>query len=200
MPDPADPARQIPSDTYATVQLGPDGKPTVALSFWCPGAATPLPDAGAIRDQVVKLLPVVPVGIVTGHLSLVNIQEIVWTPTPVTTDLGRITVVGTPVHIRLTFDHTTWDYGDGSPVETSTVPGKAYNPKLPCATKQCPDYLGHTYTSTGPMTIRMTPTWTGQYSLDDTTWTTITGGPLTGQTATADITLKQARAVLVPTN
>ena len=28
----------------------------------------------------------------------------------------------------------------------------------------------------------------------------ITGGPLTGRTATADITLKQARAVLVPTN
>jgi hypothetical protein len=197
MTDPANPTTPaVATDTFATLSQAQGGTWTLA-SLWCPTKATPIPDAGAIRDQVIKLLPTIPVGIVTGHLSLVNVQEILWTPTDASRDLGAIHVIGQPVRVRLTFDHADWDFGDSS-TASSDQPGKVYHPDIPCATGQCPDYFGHTYTTTGPMKITMTATWAGQYSLDNGAhWTTITGGPLTGPTSTTTITVKQARAELI---
>jgi hypothetical protein len=197
MTDPTDPTKQIPTDTYATMQKAADGTWSIVASFWCPSNATPMPDAGAIRDQVIKLLPAVPVGVIHPHLSLVNVQEILWAPTTATKDLGTVTVITTPVRVKLAFEHADWDFGDNT-TATTTQPGKIYHPEDPCPTAQCPDYFGHTYTNTGPKTITLTITWTGQYSTNNgQTWTTITGGPLTSPTTTATITLHQARAVLI---
>jgi hypothetical protein len=200
MADPTNPTMRIATDTYATLQQDASGAWTV-VSFWCPSQAKPIPDAGAVRDQVVRLLPKIPIGIVAGHLSLVNVQEILWTPTAKTRELGTVSVVGQPVRVRITFAEADWDFGDGA-ATTTDQPGKVYHPDVPCATAQCPDYLGHTYRTTGPMTIRMTVHWNGQYSLDSgATWTAITGGDLPGQTSAAAIIVKQARAMLInPTN
>jgi len=129
---------------------------------------------------------------------LVNVQEILWAPTTPQRDLGTVSVVGQPVTLRVTAEQAAWDFGDGS-TDTTTDLGKPYDHTHPCATKQCPDYYGHTYTTRGPQTITLTMTWTGQYSLDHgTTWTTIAGGPLTGAAATATITTKEARTILIP--
>jgi hypothetical protein len=149
-----------------------------------------------VREQIVKRLPAIPVGMLK-HLSLVNVEDLMWTPTPAVRDLGTITVIGQPVRVRLDFDHADWSFGDNTTAQPDT-PGKVYDPAAPCATKQCPDYFGHTYLTRGPRTITMTINWKAQYSLNNgTTWTTITGGPIPGPTTNTTITVKEAYTILI---
>jgi hypothetical protein len=184
-------------ETFATLQQDPKTKAWTLLSTWCPSAANPIPDAQALREQAVRLLPKVAVGWINPHLSLVNVEEIFWIPTTTQRDLGPVTVVGQAVRLRVQFDNVAWDFGDAS-TDTSTTLGKPYDQSNPCATKQCPGYFGHTYLTRGPRTVSMTVSWTGQYSLDGgTTWTTIAGGPITGTPSTATFTVKEAYTILI---
>jgi hypothetical protein len=174
----------------------------INLGFWCPQSTAPLPAAGpdvaAIRDRVVRLLPRV-AAVTTGPNTLVNIQTLLWADTAEQRSLGRVTVVGQPVWLRLAFDHAVWDFGDGSRA-SSAVPGKAYDAVGdPCRTVSCPDYFGHTYTRTGAMTVRVQVAWRASYSLDGQNYQPVDDAPITGPAGTAQIHVRQARGILVST-
>jgi hypothetical protein len=147
---------------------------------------------------VVRLLPRV-AAVTTGPNTLVNIQTLLWADTAEQRSLGRVTVVGQPVWLRLAFDHAVWDFGDGSRA-SSAVPGKAYDAVGdPCRTVSCPDYFGHTYTRTGAMTVRVQVAWRASYSLDGQNYQPVDDAPITGPAGTAQIHVRQARGILVST-
>jgi hypothetical protein len=186
---------------YAYQQFDPKTRTWITLSIWCPSTqsatAPPVVTAAAIHEQVLRLLPTAAIA-TTGAHTLVNIQTILWADTSATQYLGPVDIVGQTVHLRLDFDHARWDYGDGS-TGSAPTPGKAYdNDADPCATKQCPDYGGHTYTTTGTKTIRLTVYWRASYSLDGTAYLPVDDQPIGGPTTTHPIIVRQARAVLVP--
>lgn len=168
------------------------------LSFWCPHSAapTPVPTAGDIRDQAIRLLPHVHIK-TTAPNTLVNIQTIYWADTATHRDLGTVTVVGQPVQLKIAFDHADWNFGDGHSDRTST-PGTAYDKSAnPCDTKQCSGYYGHTYTTTGHLNASVQISWNATYSLDGGAHWASVGPPLTGPTETVPIRVRQTHVVLV---
>jgi hypothetical protein len=172
----------------------------VTLSYWCPQHQDPstAPTATDIRDQAIRLLPHVPAE-TTAPNTLVNIQTLLWAATDPHRNLGRIQILGQPVWIHLDFDHADWNFGDGH-TDHTTTPGKTYDPTHDrCTTVNCPDYYGHTYRTTGEMTITVTITWHATYSLDGTHYTPVDTTPITGPAATVHIRARQARAQLVDT-
>jgi hypothetical protein len=181
----------------AFATLAQQGGRWVLLDTWCPGNATPQPNAQALRQQVLRLLPSVTIGTAWTTRALVNAENIVWAETDPDRTLPTATVVGRQVRLRIHFDHADWDFGDGG-TDSATVPGKPYSNADPCGTAQCPRYYGHTYTGTGPVTISLTVSWQAQFSLDGgASWSDIDGAALAGPTATHDLTVVQARGVLV---
>jgi hypothetical protein len=170
----------------------------VLQQTWCPATADPIPTTEALRQQVLRLLPTVQIGSAWTTRALVNAQTILWAQTDANRSLGTVTVVGRQVGLRIGFDHATWDFGDGAS-DITTNPGRVYSDAHPCTTAQCPDYYGHTYTDTKRVTITLTVAWHAQFSLDNgATWTDVDPAPLTGPATTHDLTIVQARGVLVP--
>jgi hypothetical protein len=190
-----------PIVAYADEVGGPADRSWTVLRFWCPQSTAPLPDGpdlAAIRDRVIRLLPHVP-AVTTGPTTLVNIQTLLWADTPERRSLGQVTVVGQSVWLHLAFDHATWLFGDGTTTRVD-APGKAYDPTGdPCRTVTCPDYFGHTYTSTGVMTVSVRIAWQASYSLDGQHYQPVDDTPLTGPADTVRIHVRQARGVLVAT-
>jgi hypothetical protein len=170
-------------------------------AFYCPQSrgALPVPGAATIRDQVIKLLPVVRIGSAGPEpVTLVNIQTILWAQTAAARDLGAATVVSRPVQVRVRFHHAAWDFGDGDG-DTAGVPGKAYDDAGDrCATVRCPHYFGHMYRRAGAVTVTLRVSWSASYSLDGVRYLPVAGGPLTGPAATLALRVRQARVVLVP--
>lgn len=170
----------------------------VNLGFWCPQSTAPVtvPTAADIRDRVIRLLPPVPAA-TTGANTLVNIQTLLWADTGRDRSLGRVTVVGQPVWLRLAFDHAEWDFGDGT-TATSDTPGKAYDPDGdPCRTVSCAGYFGHVYSGAGPVTVGLRVGWRASYSLDGSSFQPVDDAPLTGPLSTESLLVRQARGVLV---
>ena len=162
------------------------------------GGAPAGPGPSDVRQQIERLVPRPGIGVAPpGGVTLVNIQTLLWIGTTATRDLGTVTLLGRRVDLQVTVTSVRWDFGDGA-VDTTTSPGRPYDPADPCSTALCPDYFGHTYTTTGPMTITATTTWTGRYRIDGGAWQTI-ATPVTGPPEQAGVTVKQTRAVLVPT-
>lgn len=173
----------------------------ITLSYWCPHHQDPVtaPTATDIRDQAIRLLPHVPAK-TTAPNTLVNIQTLLWAATDPSRNPGRVHILGHPVWIHLDFDHATWTFGDDHTDQTPT-PGKAYDPIHDrCTTVNCPDYYGHTYRTTGQLTITVTVSWHASYSLDGTHYTPVSDTPITGPTASTHIRVRQARAQLVDTD
>jgi hypothetical protein len=173
----------------------------VLLSSWCPGQAAnarpPVPTAADLREQVLRLLPTVRIGSAWTARALVNAETVLWAQTDANRNLGTVTVVGRQVALKIAFDHADWDFGDGATDQT-TDPGKAYSRADPCNTAQCADYYGHTYRDVGPVAITLTVAWHAQFSLDNgTTWTDVDAAPLAGPQATHDLTVVQARGIIV---
>lgn len=170
----------------------------VLESVWCPNQAKPVPTAAALRQEVLRLLPTVAVGVAWKTMALVNAETVLWAATDAHRSLGNVTIIGRKVGLRIGFDHANWDFGDGS-TDTASSPGKAYTDADPCHTAQCADYYGHTYTDTGERTIRLTVAWNAEFSLDGgRTWAPVDQAPLTGPQATHTLTVEQARGILVP--
>ena len=191
-----DPQHKRPEHTYAT--LVESAGRWVLQSVWCPASAQPVPTTQALREQVLRLLPHVPIGSAWTTRALVNAQAIVWAATPPDRSLGTVTVVGRRVALRIGFDHASWDFGEGT-TDSVTEPGKPYDRANPCATAQCPGYYGHTYRDTGKVTITLNVAWHAQFSLDNgTTWTDVDTVPLTGPRTSHDLQIVQARGILVP--
>jgi hypothetical protein len=186
--------------TTATILRQPDG--TWAMTGHDCAATPPRParpqlTAATVLRQVRKLVPHPGIGIAPpGGTTLVNLQTLLWADTPADRSLGTHTLLGHHVALRVHVTRVDWTFGDGV-TDTTNTPEPKYDPADGCHTRTCPGYWGHLYTSTGPMTITATITWTGRYRVDNGPWLTIPD-TVTGPAATAALTVKQARGVLVP--
>jgi hypothetical protein len=150
-----------------------------------------------VRDEAQRLLPHPAIGVAPpGHVTLVDIETVLWVNTAARRDLGTVTVLGQRVDLRAHVVHVDWRFGDGS---TATVsgPGRAYSDDHPCDTAECDGYFGHTYLDTGAVTINAAITWTGEFRVAGGGWQPIPGTVTAAATATT-IDVKQARAILVP--
>lgn len=142
-----------------------------------------------------KLLPAVAVGVAPADgPTLVNIDTLFWADTPTDRPLGPLTVLGQAVQIRIHVVRMDWEFGDGA-TGSSPTPGRPYIAGA-CDTAQCPGFFSHPYTTTGPVTVRATVTWTAQFAVAGGTFEPIPG-TVTGPASTHPVTIVQGRSVLV---
>jgi hypothetical protein len=187
---------KVPAATYATFQRSGPNAPWVLVDKYCPGAPDLQPSPEALREQAIRLLPAVPVGGSAVPNTLVQFETITWADTAAQRTLGPVSVVGRQVWIRIQFEHANWDYGDGEHEQRAT-PGLPYPSAGVCRTRVCSRYDGHVYTAGGNVTVRLAVTWTASFSLDGTTFASITGDPITGPTTTLNYIVHTAHSVLV---
>ena len=202
---------QAPTDPKATtvgfLQQNPSG--TWELNgFDCnvvPGAGPPPPPQVTPFDAyaaVMRLVPSPAIGAAPGKgRTLVNMETIFWVNSAADQSLGPVTLLGHQVGLRIHARATAWVFGDGS-TDTSAVLGRPYAAADGCGEAVCAGYFGHTYVSTGAMTVSATVTWAGEFSVDAGPWRGIanpaTGAnTVNGPAATRPITVIQARGVLV---
>ena len=202
---------QAPADPKATtvgfVQQNPSG--TWELNgFDCnvvPGAGPPPPPQVTPFDAyaaVLKLVPSPAIGVAPGKgRTLVNMETIFWVNSAADQSLGPVTLLGHQVGLRIHARAAAWAFGDGS-TDTSAGLGRPYAAADGCGEAVCAGYFGHTYFSTGEMTVSATVTWAGEFSVDAGPWRGIanpaTGAnTVNGPAATRPITVIQARGVLV---
>lgn len=149
------------------------------------------------RQEAERLLPHPSIGTApTGHATLVNIETVLWVNTQADRTLGTVTLLGQRVTLRAHVRQVHWDFGDHVSSTTGS-PGKAYTAADPCRTAQCPDYYGHTFETTGQVTIAARLTWTGQFRVGAGAWQSIPGTVSAPATGTR-VDVKEARGVLVP--
>jgi hypothetical protein len=150
-----------------------------------------------VRDEAEKLLPHPRIGSAPpGHVTLVNIETILWVDTDPDRVLGTVTVLGQRVELRAHVERVRWQFGDGAS-EVTAGPGTEYSDAQPCDTKACPGYFGHTYERAGRVTITADLIWSGEFRVEGGGWQTIPGTVTAAATSTA-VDVKEARAVLVP--
>jgi hypothetical protein len=183
--------------TTATLQRNRDGNWTLVGDDCEAKNAAPQVTALLVMQQVRRLVPHPKIGVAPpGGATLVNVQTLLWADTPADQPLGTVTLLGHRVALRVHVERVDWDFGDGQS-DTTDGPKPKYDPADDCHTVTCPGYWGHVYVATGPMTIAASITWSGRYRIDGGAWQDIPD-TVTGPTATAALTVKQARGVLVP--
>ncbi len=187
-----------PGATSASIRVQKQTNGTWTLNgSVCTKPAKPVITAEIVRDRVVRLVPSAKLGLAPHDSTLVNIQTIMWVDAPMTQQLPPISILGQNVTVGLTLSRVEWDFGDRQSA-ISTTAGKAYdNAHDPCRTALCPHYFGHVYRISGTQTIHATATWTASFAVGGGRPTTIPG-TVDGPTATDSVTVKQARAVLIP--
>jgi hypothetical protein len=169
------------------------------LTIDCAAAAiTAAVPAAAVQASFVKLLPHLPISSAPGNgQSLVNAETLFWIPTTATRTLATTTLLGHQIGLYANIASVTWNFGDDT-TATNTGPGRAFTPTDHCNTPQCPDWFGHTYTSTAThLTITATITWTGRYNTDNGPLLPIPGTVTTTPTP-IPMRVVQARTILVP--
>lgn len=192
---------QLPADprvtTLAVIRQWPDGRQDY-LGARCDALSvqprvTPL----LVRQEVEKLVPRPGIGVAPpGGKTLVNLQTVLWADTPADRKLGTVTLLGTyRVALRVHVQQVAWAFGDGA-TEVADGPGLPYRKGEHCTTVTCPGHFGHIYATTGTMTITERVTWSGQYSVNGGAWQDV-AGTVDGPAATAQVTVLQARGVLV---
>jgi hypothetical protein len=194
-------AAKLPTDptitTTVTLKQEPDGSWTRDGIDCNVKTATPHITALLVREQARKLVPHPGIGIAPpGGTTLVNIQTLLWLNTPANQRLGTLTLLGHRVTIHVHIERIDWTFGDGH-TDTTTSPQRKYDPADGCHAVTCPGYWGHTYTSTGTMTIAATITWTGRYQVDGGPPLDI-AGTVTSPATNTTVTVHQARGILVP--
>jgi hypothetical protein len=186
--------------TTVGVFENPDGggwRPTEYNCMAAPDPGPPRVTSVLAWQQVRKLVPRPTIGIAPpGGTSLVNIETVLWVNTRVDKSLGTVRLLGHRVALRIHLRWVEWDFGDGHTDSTSD-PGRKYDPDDECRTVLCESYWGHVYETTGPMTISAAVTWSGEFRVDGRRWAPI-AGTVTGGAATADLRIRQARGILVP--
>ena len=91
--------------------------------------------------------------------TLVNLDTIVYTDeSKVSTT--TITLLGFPVQVEATPLSYIWNFGDGSPVLTTTTPGKPYPSKE----------ITHKYMKRGAVTIALTTNYAARFNVAGTGW------------------------------
>lgn len=190
-PCPPIPGSPSPHQFITVISLNDTAVPIAA---WCAGTSSPMPSTAALRDEVIRLLhpPALGVSPSTGT-ALINLRTLFWVDTPTRLDLGRAKLIGFPVQLRVTYDHTDIDFGD-SATGTLTTPGAAYDPAHDCGA--CTDRFGHNYTHRGVVTVTAHTYWHAQFRIATNPWTDIPGQVSATQPATATLTVKQSRSTL----
>jgi hypothetical protein len=192
-------ATGVPHQQYVRMVKQQDGTWSTTGSECDPVTNTPPPVITPLMvwQQAQRLIPTAQIGLAPRHDTLINMETIMWVSTARQRELPTVTILGRPVAVHLRLAHVSWDFGDGHSATTDT-PGSAYDPTHdPCKTAQCADYDGHTYTSTGQLTVRATITWRATFRVAGGPATTIPG-TLDGPPSTATLLVQQARSVLVP--
>jgi hypothetical protein len=166
----------------------------VPIAAWCAGAATPMPSAAALRDEVIRLLhpPALGVSPNTGT-ALINLRTLFWVNTPTQIDLGRARLIGFPVQLRISYGHTDFDFGDGA-TDTLSTPGTPYHPAQDCG--PCANRFGHNYTQRGQVTVTAHTYWHAQFRIGTAPWTDIPGQVTATQPSQTTLTIKQSRSTL----
>jgi hypothetical protein len=188
----------IPHRQYIRVVKQADGSWSLNGSICnAVGNAPPHVTPEMVRQEAQRLVPRAAIGLAPKQKTLVNVETIMWVDTPRERDLPIATILGQQVAVHITVTGVAWDYGDDNTDSHGPV-GTPYDAKHdPCKTKQCADYYGHTYATTGHMTITATVNWRASFRVGGGPVTAIPGA-LTGPTAAADVLVREARAVLVP--
>jgi hypothetical protein len=170
--------------------------PPVPIAQWCAGVNTPMPSAAALRDEIIRLLkpPAIGVSPSTGT-SLVNLKTLFWVDTASRVELGRAALIGFPVELRVDYDRTEFDFGDGGTGVLDTGPGTPYDPAQDCG--DCLDRFGHSYLSPGSMTVTARTYWRAQYRIAGQAWVPIPGTVTARQPATSRLRVVQARSTLI---
>jgi len=197
----ADP-KELPTDphvtTLALLRSDDGGKTWVYTGAGCT-ALTARPQVTPLlaRQEIEKLVPRPGIGVAPpGGKTLVNVQTVLWANTPADRGLGTVTLLGTyRVALRVQVQQVAWAFGDGA-TEVADGPGLPYRKGEHCTTVTCPGHFGHVYATTGTMTITEQVTWSGQYSVNGGAWQDVAGA-VDGPAATAQVTVVQARGVLV---
>jgi hypothetical protein len=171
-------------------------QPPIPIARWCAGLDSPMPSAGALRDEVVRLLkpPALGVSPDTGT-GLVNLKTLFWVDTPASASLGTAALIGFPVRLRINYLRTTFDFGDGASGTLEPGTGTPYDPGHDCGA--CTDYFGHTYTAPGPVTITAHVYWQAQFQVGAAGWTDIPGAVTAARASTTALTITQAHSTLV---
>lgn len=163
----------------------------------CAATGPPRVTAQLVRDRIARLVPGAAVGVAPDGDTLVNIETVLWVDAPGQQVLAPLTILGQRVAVTLTLARVDWSFGDGTQQATSSA-GRRYDTASdPCRTAQCPGYYGHTYTATGPMGVSATVAWTARFRVDGRASVTIPG-TVVGPAGRADVTVRQARGILVP--
>lgn len=191
-PCPPVPGTANPHQFITVLSLGDTAVPIAA---WCAGATTPMPSVAALRDEVIRLLqpPALGVSPSTGT-ALVNLRTLFWVNTTTEVQLGRARLIGFPVSLRVIYDHTDFNFGDGTGDTLETSPGTAYDPAHDCGL--CADQFGHNYTARGSVTVTARVYWHAQFRIANTTWTDIPGEVTANQPSQTTLTVKESRGTL----
>jgi hypothetical protein len=164
------------------------------IATWCPDAGVAAPSVAALRDEVIRLLPVLAVGVSpAGGVSLVNFRTLFWVVTPVVRELGRSRLLGLPVALRVRFVSAVLDFGDGSSGVLSE-PGVVYDRAADCG--GCADRFGHGYVRRGLVTVTGTVSWAAEFRIGAGGWLPIPGA-VTGPASRTSLQIKQSHGVLV---
>jgi hypothetical protein len=168
---------------------------TVPIAAWCAGTSTPMPSTAALRDEVIRLLhpPTLGVSPSTGT-TLINLRTLFWVNTTTEVNLGRASLIGFPVDLRVTYDRTEFDFGDTTTDTLTTTPGTAYDPTHDCGA--CTNRFGHNYTQRGTLTVTAHTYWHAQFRIGTQPWTDIPGEVTPTQPSQTTLTIKQSRATL----
>ena len=191
-------ATGVPHQQYVRMVKQPDGTWSTSGSECDPVSNAPPPTVTPLMvwQQAQRLIPTALIGLAPRHDTLVNMETIIWVATTRQRTLPTVVILGRPVSVQISVDHVTWDFGDGR-TGTSNGPGRPYDAAHdPCKTAQCADYDGHTYTTTGHLTVTATVTWKATFQVDGGPVTAIPG-TLDGPGSAAALLVQEARSVLV---
>jgi hypothetical protein len=138
-----------------------------------------------LAETKVVLFPGLSVKVQPEGRTLVNFDTIVYTDeSKVSTT--PVTLLGFPVVVEATPISYSWNFGDGSPVLTTSTPGKPYPSKE----------ITHKYMKRGAVSITLTTNYAARFNVAGTGWQYVDGTiPVTGPATPLQV--REAVPVLV---
>jgi hypothetical protein len=182
----------------ATIRLQKGADGAWFLNGWvCRAVGPPAVTPAMVLQEASRLVPATPIGLAPRTRTLVNIETVMWLDARPQTQLAPVAILGQRVVITLGLDRVDWTFGDGRS-DAGTTPGTPYDARNdPCTTKQCGDYYGHTYTTTGTVIVTALASWRVTFRVGSGPVARIPG-TVTGPASQATVEVVEARSVLVP--
>jgi hypothetical protein len=168
----------------------------IPVSAHCDAVGLPVITAAMVREVAVREVPVVKIGAAPAGRALVQLESLFWVNSAVDVVLPTAQILGQAVSITVHADHVAWSFGDGASADEPGV-GRPFTSADSCGAKQCPGFWGHTYTQTGARRVTATVWWSASFSVAGGAAQPIPG-LVQGLTDSTDVTVYEARAVLVP--